>query len=139
LDWYYFTLLHNYPLSSILALESTPYNAFHVLTGAPMIVKFTFKVSSSDSHTYDFEYEEYRHFRTDYESYVLSGLPKGGVYVCSIVEESVKSCITSELIIDFASIAFVDVQVQLERLKELRRQSEEAKHKAIIRKAKILN
>jgi hypothetical protein len=107
--------------------------------GATMNVKFRFKVNSSNSLTYHFEKDEYRRFRTDYEGYILFGSPKGGLYFCGPVVEAGEGLIANELIIDFASISFVDIQVHMGKLNELRRQTQEVKQNAFHQSANVLN
>jgi len=121
------------------AIKLFDHNVPNKPNSATMNVKFRFKVNSSNSLTYHFENDEYRRFRTDYEGYILSGSPKGGRYFCGPVVEAGEALIANELLIDFASISFVDVQVDLGKLNELRRQTEEAKQNAFHQSASVLN
>lgn len=85
---------------------------------------------SKDGHTYYFSEREYLNFRTDFESYVKTGMPKGGTYVCRRLDGSDQLEAFAGLMVEFDSLAFIDLQVRMDKLNELFHQGEEIKHKS---------
>ena len=82
---------------------------------------------SKESHSYTFTKEEYIRLRTDFEDFITAGTPKCGKYNYQLQREKIGPPIMKALFIDFAWVALIDVQVQLDRLNELKGQIEEAK------------
>ena len=81
---------------------------------------------SKEGLTYTFAKEEYKRLRTDFEAFLKQGKPKGGTYNCQLQSEEIQPPVSNQLLVEFDSVALIDVQI--ERIKEMRVQIEEAKH-----------
>jgi hypothetical protein len=96
-----------------------------------MIVTIYFKnTGSREGHTYHFPDSEYLQFSTDFESYLKTGMPKGGKYACYQVNDDGFPTTVEGLMLDFDSVAFVDLKVQMETLKMRRDKIEEIRQSA---------
>src|SRR5687767_5707370 len=80
-----------------------------------------------EGHTYTFTIEEYKRLRTDFEAFLRESKPKGGTYNCQLQNGGDPSEIIKELLVDFDLVALINVQIQFDRLNELKVQIEEAK------------
>jgi hypothetical protein len=63
--------------------------------------------------------------RKDYESYLKTGSPKGGLYTCQ--QQSQPQEEKKEVLIDFSSVALIDVMVQMDRIKHLNDEIEKSR------------
>jgi hypothetical protein len=93
-----------------------------------MILTIYFKngTGSKDGHVYDFSKEQYQKFREDFEAFLKLGTPRGSTYVCRQHDEAGNQPVEG-LIIEFDSIAFVNLNVSMASIQTRAQQIEIAK------------
>ena len=70
--------------------------------------------------TYRFSDEEYTRLRDNFEAYLKNGQPKGGTYLCRPHNKETSQEV--KVMIEFDSVALIDVRVQMEKVEEALRQ-----------------
>jgi hypothetical protein len=87
-----------------------------------LTIYFKNNTGPKEGLTYSFSDEEYTRLRDNFEAYLKKGQPKGGTYMCRPHNKDIHSQ-QIKVMIEFDSIALIDVRVKMEKLEEALRQS----------------
>src|SRR6185436_3823483 len=85
-----------------------------------LTIYFKNNTGPKEGLTYSFCDEEYTRLRDNFEAYLKNGQPKGGTYMCR--PRNKESSQEVKVMIEFDSIALIDVRVQMNKVEEALRQ-----------------
>ena len=85
-----------------------------------LTIYFKNNTGPKEGLTYSFCDEEYTRLRDNFEAYLKNGQPKGGTYMCR--PHNKESSQEVKVMIEFDSIALIDVRVQMNKVEEALRQ-----------------
>jgi hypothetical protein len=86
-----------------------------------LTIYFKNSTGPKEGLTFGFTEEEYYRLRDDFESFLKDGSPKGGLYLCRSIDQR-NSSEVNKVLIEFNSVALIDVRVQMEKVDEALRQ-----------------